>query len=79
MVTTQNPPPGDSHGDWASRKAMMTLGSLVAPFLAASTGWLVLGKMTADQWMAFCQWEIPIVLLVYAGANVAEKVLKRKV
>ena len=61
-------------GNWRSRKAKMAVASLAIPWVFATLGWLVLGKMEAAQWVSFCQWTIPLVLLVYSGANVAEKI-----
>ena len=60
-------------GNWKSRKAQMAIVSLAVPWVFATIGWLFMGKMEAAQWVSFCQWTIPLVLLVYSGANVAEK------
>lgn len=71
-------PPADTHGDWKSRKAKLTVISLAVPWMTATVGWLALGKMDAGAWVSFNQWVIPLVLAVYSGANVLEKIGARR-
>lgn len=66
-----------THDGWRSRKVWLASGSLVTLWTTATLGWLALDKMDAAQWTAFCQWVVPMILAVYSGANVVEKLQGR--
>jgi len=60
------------HDGWKSRKAQLTMAALAGEF-AASCIMVAFGKMTAAEWSSFQQVIVPLLLGLYAGANVAEK------
>lgn len=60
-------------GNWKSRKALITVSSLVVSWATATAAWLWMGKMNSGEWLSFNQWVLPALSAIYAGANVMEK------
>lgn len=58
------------------RKATLAVAAFGAPFLVASVA-LFAGYATFDQWSGFVSVQAPLVLGMYSGANVANKVMAK--
>ena len=61
-------------GNWRSRKILLSAGMFVLSF-TVSTISLFIDKMTAEQWINFNEFLIPIILGLYGVMNVSEKKL----
>lgn len=65
--------PIKNHDGFKSRKFLSTVIGTGIIELAAIVGWLVLDKMTAQEFIAINQWVWPLALAIFSASNVAEK------